>query len=318
MRYITTTTLIFFVFIAKAQTITGSWYGDANVALEGKHNNYLTELLLKQKDDEVVGIFGYYFRNGYESVYIRGKFDKKTRTVSIKNIPVTYFRASSIDGVDCYMHFTGTMIASKVRTSMNGYFATDAKYRYTCPELEVQYTLDTSENKKQDSLIKHAVARKIWQPLPFDKIIGELEKDTANKEDDALAAKKVLSKPDSLMVVAFEARKNVINDIVEVQSDSVRINFYDNGDIDGDSIAIFLNKLPVLTHQLLTAKALNVYIKLDSTKEINDISMFAENLGSIPPNTALMIITDGIVRKEVYLSSSLIQNATVRIKRKRP
>jgi hypothetical protein len=45
--------------------------------------------------------------------------------------------------------------------------------------------------------------------------------------------------------------------------------------------------------------------------------MFAENLGTMPPNTALMVITDGINRYEVFLSSSLSQNATVRIRKRK-
>jgi hypothetical protein len=48
------------------------------------------------------------------------------------------------------------------------------------------------------------------------------------------------------------------------------------------------------------------------------VSMLAENLGSIPPNTALMIVTDGKNRYEVFLSSSLTENATVELRRKRP
>jgi hypothetical protein len=45
--------------------------------------------------------------------------------------------------------------------------------------------------------------------------------------------------------------------------------------------------------------------------------MFADNLGSIPPNTALMIITDGSKRHEVRLSSNLEKNGTVRIRKKK-
>ena len=45
--------------------------------------------------------------------------------------------------------------------------------------------------------------------------------------------------------------------------------------------------------------------------------MFADNLGSIPPNTALMIISDGVKEHEVRLSSSFEKNATIRIKRKK-
>ncbi|WP_315816092.1 hypothetical protein [Paraflavitalea speifideaquila] len=50
-----------------AQTVTGSWFGKADVVDQGNQNNYLTELILKQKGDEVEGIFGYYFKDSYQS-----------------------------------------------------------------------------------------------------------------------------------------------------------------------------------------------------------------------------------------------------------
>jgi hypothetical protein len=43
--------------------------------------------------------------------------------------------------------------------------------------------------------------------------------------------------------------------------------------------------------------------------------MFAENLGIFPPNTAVMIIHSGYVRKTVFLSSDLNNNASVIFKR---
>jgi len=60
-----------------------------------------------------------------------------------------------------------------------------------------------------------------------------------------------------------------------------------------------------------------MYLHLDTTLEVNEISMFAENLGKYPPNTALMVITDGKNRYEVFMSSSLSENATIRIQRKK-
>ena len=93
--------------------------------------------------------------------------------------------------------------------------------------------------------------------------------------------------------------------------------YHDNGIVDGDSISVFFNKEPVATHQLLSERGIVFYAVLDTVKEYNEISMFAENLGSIPPNTALMVLTDGVNRHEIFLSSSLTQNATIRIRRKR-
>jgi len=388
----------------QAQTVTGSWYGNADVMLSGRHNNYLAEMIIKQKGDEVVGILGYYFKNGYQSVYIHGNFDKASRTITIDNIPITYFRAKDIDGVNCYMDFTGTLVISRVKSNINGYFSSDPKYKYTCPELRVTFDLDIDENNKQDSLIKNTVAKKFWQPLPQDVIVDNepVKKDTsaivktepvviandapavAKKEPvavaketpaiaqtapvviaakdspvvtkndkpvtkDTAAVVAVIEKEESLksanqsvvknqapviappvaiaiapqqpsekdlLVKAFEKRKNIYSKDIVVSSDSVRVSFYDNGEIDGDSISVFLNNQPILMKQELAATALNIYIVLDKTKDVNELSMFAENLGKYPPNTALMVLYDGNERHEVYLSSSLSQNATIRIRRK--
>jgi hypothetical protein len=126
------------------------------------------------------------------------------------------------------------------------------------------------------------------------------------------------AKEDSKTIAeSFAKRKEVVTKILDVESDSVRLSFYDNGDIDGDSISVFVNSHIVLSHQELTAKALTIYLHLDSTRDINEIGMFAENLGKYPPNTALMVITDGKNRYEIFMSSSLTENATIQIRKKK-
>jgi hypothetical protein len=114
----------------------------------------------------------------------------------------------------------------------------------------------------------------------------------------------------------YKNRKNVVLDELEVESDSLRIDFYDNGEVDGDSISVFFNDKLLASNQRLSTKAIQMMLALDPSKEINEISMFADNLGTIPPNTALMIVYDGRRRYEIRLSSNLQQNGTVRIKRK--
>jgi hypothetical protein len=80
---------------------------------------------------------------------------------------------------------------------------------------------------------------------------------------------------------------------------------------------VFLNGKLVIAHQALSERAFNVYVQLDSTREINEVSMFAENLGKYPPNTALMVISDGDKRYETFLSSDFSGNATIRLKLRR-
>jgi hypothetical protein len=92
------------------------------------------------------------------------------------------------------------------------------------------------------------------------------------------------------LVESFGQRKNILSKEIEIESDSVRISFYDNGDIDGDSITVFLNKYPVLTHQPLSAKSLNMYLAFDKGKDVAEISMYAENLGRLDEAQQLALI----------------------------
>lgn len=306
--------LLFAGFSSFSQNITGSWYGRADVVMEGLHNNYLTELILKQKGDEVEGVLGYYFKNMYQSIFVRGTYDKKTRQVTIKDIPLIHFRSSVEMRTDCPMDFKATLMVSKAKSSLQGFFLRHEKYKYTCPDMRVSYTMDSGEIN-QDSILKSfVIGQKIWSPLPEDIVYTDNNQSIV--ASNAGTVDSAAKEPAKELVSRFEARKNIFQKEIVVSSDSLRISFYDNGDIDGDSISVFMNGQPILARKELDIRGVNLYVKLDTTRAVNEISMFAENLGKYPPNTALMVVYDGDTRNEIYLSSSLTQNATVRIRRK--
>ena len=85
----------------------------------------------------------------------------------------------------------------------------------------------------------------------------------------------------------------------------------------GIQFLFFFNQQLMAFSQKLSTRSLHFDITLDPVKDFNELSMFADNLGSIPPNTSLMIITDGEKKHEVRLSSNLEKNATVRLKKKK-
>ncbi|MCX6316589.1 MAG: PKD domain-containing protein [Bacteroidetes bacterium] len=116
--------------------------------------------------------------------------------------------------------------------------------------------------------------------------------------------------------VSLEKRDKEVAKDISVQSDSVRLLIYDNGIIDGDSITLVYNNEVILTHQHLTAKPLVIVLKLDPALKTNELQMYAENLGSIPPNTALLIADDGKNRYTVNLSCTQKTNGTVYFSRK--
>lgn len=307
---------------AFSQSLSGSWYGKADVVVQGVYNNYLTELVLKQKGGEVEGVFGYYFKDTYQSFFVRGTYNKDTRAVRIKNLPMLFYRSRSTqNGAECLMDFVGTLRVSQVKSSMSGSFYTIDKYKYTCPEMRVNFSMDVATKNLDSMLSNSIVGKRFWMPQREDVVV-KASSPTANTSPTAGVSAPLKITDSAInynernLVAQFTRRKIIYTKDLEIGSDSIRVSLYDNGEIDGDTVTVFLNGKPVIVHQELTARAVNIYLTLDNSKDVNEVSLFAENLGTIPPNTALMVVTDGISRFEVFLSSTYTQNATVRIRKR--
>lgn len=102
---------------------------------------------------------------------------------------------------------------------------------------------------------------------------------------------------------------------IKTRSDSVLVELYDNGVFDQDSVSVFFNKKLLAYKQVLqTNKPISFYVKLQHAPEKNELIMVADNLGLMPPNSALMIITDADRRRnEVYVTSDLQHNSVIYI-----
>ena len=125
-------------------------------------------------------------------------------------------------------------------------------------------------------------------------------------------------KPEPKLPPTLTKRKAELVKEIFVDTGRIKIDFYDNGQIDGDTISVYVNNFPVVTNRMLTAKPITVFVKVDLTRAQQEVIMVGENLGSIPPNTALMIINAGEKRYQLYLSSDEQKNALVRFIYKKP
>ena len=114
----------------------------------------------------------------------------------------------------------------------------------------------------------------------------------------------------------LEKRKNTVIKTIEVESNEIKVVLYDNGDVDGDSISVFYNGNLYLSNKKLSEKPINLTLKIDNQTPFNELIMYAENLGSIPPNTALMVVTDGPNRYEVRITSDLEKSGVIRFVKK--
>lgn len=126
-------------------------------------------------------------------------------------------------------------------------------------------------------------------------------------------------KPEAIKmsVPGFERRtKNILKTIEVNSNEEFKVDLYDNGEIDGDTVSVFYNNQLVLSNQKLTDKPLSLKLKLDPSREDNELVMYAENMGSIPPNTALMVATIEGKRYEVYITSTERSSGAIRFKKK--
>lgn len=293
-------------FYSQSQSVFGYWYGYANVKTNSSANNYLVELVLQPEKNYVTGIMNYYFKNTYRSIKVKGDFNKTTRQLSLYDIPIVYFGSIANFEVDCIMNMQASLRVAQAGSNLVGAFVGLPDYKYTCADIRLNLTHNADISKK-DSVLKAISEYKeniqVWTPSYDDTLVSV----------DVVPRKVV----NYVTEKQYTERENIVISEIEVDSDSLQVDVYDNGEIDGDMISLFYNKQLILSNQKLTHKSIKIKIELDSTITSNEISMFAENLGLIPPNTALMIVNDGKNKHEIRLTSSLEKNATIRIRRRK-
>ena len=128
------------------------------------------------------------------------------------------------------------------------------------------------------------------------------------KVDEAI--KQSISKP----VDKNLERKSDIQSLIEIsraEKDSILVELYDNGIIDNDSASLYLDDSLLLHKQFVSNRPVSLYITLDKQRPLSKLKLAAESLGSIPPCTALMIITTKKKRYEVNVSSNFHSNGVV-------
>jgi hypothetical protein len=122
-----------------------------------------------------------------------------------------------------------------------------------------------------------------------------------------------ISESENSFATYLQRKNNSTIDSFTCNTTTINIELYDNGTIDGDSVSVYLNDNVVLQNKLLTAIPTKIQLQLEKNKTYT-LSLFAENLGKIPPNTALLKIDAGEFKKEIFLSSTYQKNATIILK----
>jgi hypothetical protein len=131
----------------------------------------------------------------------------------------------------------------------------------------------------------------------------------SNTNSDTKIVPKIIPAP-----VETRSRQNEMVKVFTVHNEEITIKLYDNGEIDNDTVSVYVDDRVVAANKRLGSAPIVLNVKLDMSSPEHTVVMVAENLGRIPPNTALMVILDGENRYQVNMTSTEQKNAMVRFR----
>ncbi len=341
--------------VVYSQNLRGQWKGEfmdkstKYMSWGGDKCEYVLDLEFKGK--EVSGFSYTYFTEGGKRFFticrLEGILNKKNKSIEIKevertktNVPaeinncfqihkLTYFKNTNGDETlegnwspapnqkgNCGYGITNLSRRSLAKT-IPGFKSPLVKSNpkvYTAssnknlPDLSDKNKSLTNNTKpvtvKPKTTISNAVLPKKEAPLKPTETI---------KEPNIKLAQPTITTPG----LFFEKRSTTVLKTIEVETENIKIDLYDNGEVDGDSVSLFLNGKLLVTRKKLTTQPLSIRIPKNELEDENELVMYAENLGTIAPNTALMVVTDGSKRYEVRITSDLQKSGTIRFVKKK-
>jgi len=108
-------------------------------------------------------------------------------------------------------------------------------------------------------------------------------------------------------------RENKLVKKIITNSKMVSIDLFDNGTIDNDTIIVFDNKKLLINKKRLSYKAIHLEFNFTENSREHEVIIVAHNMGTVPPNTALLLLKDGKNRQEYFITSTNKVNAKLLI-----
>lgn len=131
------------------------------------------------------------------------------------------------------------------------------------------------------------------------------------KEKTVDTAKKVEPPPpatDNMTIAKKQRILDTISTIVTTEK-HITITIFDNGQVDGDTVTIFHNNKVLLSNHFVSATPHKINITLSEAQPRHEIILVANNLGSIPPNTAVLVVEAGEKRYRLNASADMQKSA---------
>lgn len=259
-----------------AENLSGIWKGTLTQGPGGCYPRYFLEVQIDLANDQIVGkAYDYYDKSHFVKMSFTGRYNARTHRLVLIEDKILQAEIPP----DCAVCVkTYDLIYSKegAEEVLSGdWKGLIQDKRVTCPPGKI--------------LLKRAAA-------------SDFPADTTQNDTLQLLQKQLHLQP---------RQKEVVRSIT-VNNPDIKIELYDNGEIDHDTVTVFVNGKLLLYRQMLTDRPLTLNVHAIPGMEY-ELVMYADNLGEIPPNTALMMVTAGSRKVEAFLSSSEQKSAAVRL-----
>lgn len=325
-------TLLLFIAICigftrtSAQPVTGVW--------KGKIGSARTEVKLIKKGDSLLGTSYYYTSaKSFKRFSVKGYFDPETNEVVWWDDELLEDRGGpnnillAVADFNCpgenEMRLDGQTTARDNKNVPKGIVALQKSGGTSFPD-EWDFVIENYFVGASDPYIIDSIANlnKQAEPIPLEtRHLAGTKVQPLEETGEVFAIKPPAEKKaptiTSPIMDKFANREKKLATVIPLTGDSVEIKFYDNAVVDGDSIAVFLNSNLVFEHVRLNYKPHIIKLAVNELLEDNEMVMVAENLGTIPPNTSLMVVMIGDKRYEARLESTEQTSALIRFIKKK-
>ena len=270
-------TLLFYILSlpAMAENLDGIWKGTLSQGPGGCYPNYFLELQIHFSNDRITGsAYDYYDKSHFVKMSFTGRYNAQTHRLVLIESKVLEANIPT-DCAPCIKTYDLNYLKKGEEEWLTGDWKGIMSGRQTaCPPGKI------------------SLKRAVLSDFPVD----------IDQNDTLQSLQQILH---------LQPRQTELVKTVLVDSPAIRIDFYDNAEIDNDTITVLVNNKLLLYRQMLTDRPLTLHFNAFPGVPY-ELVMYADNLGLIPPNTALMIVTAGSQKMEVFLSSSEQKSAAVR------
>ena len=316
----------------QAQKLTGIWRGYFSAA-NGIFRDDIGEEMYKyevqidqQSDNSAKGVtYSYKSTVFYGKSTMQGIYTASSKNLIIKELKLVELKIGSNSEtclMTCYLDYVKI---GKLEVLQGTFISTNAKNKKDCGSGKVYLERVLKSDFELEEFLAHPKpAAPITQQRPMVKPSNK-DSDIVNRDNETD------NTTNTIKTTVPENKKSITTNVtpkVLVQRDNflikriltsepiVKVELFDNGTIDNDTISLYHNNEQVIIKGKLNYQPLTYSFNCGNEPVNHELILVAENLGEIPPNTAIMVVTIGKKRQEIFLTSDEKKNAKIIIEYK--